>query len=195
MSFKSFRCLVGIAAIGALCSLPATAQMMGHSAAAQGVNNPNQNGMAGSMGPAQDDAFLKDAAAGNMGEVAMGKVALDKSSNDDVKKFAQRMVDDHGKMEGDVETVAKANGVNLPSSPDKGTKKEIAKLQTMSGADFDKAYMAFMVKDHKKDLAAFKSEAGSTQNGGVKDLAINGAKTIQSHLEEAESVNSKVSGK
>jgi putative membrane protein len=195
MKLRSIQELIGIAALGALCALPVSAQMMGHGAAAQGVNNPNQNGMANAMGPAKDEGFLKDAAAGNMAEVALGKLALEKSSNNDVKTFAQRMIDDHTKMEGDVEAVAKANGVNLPDSPDKGAKKEMAKLQALSGADFDKAYMAFMVKDHKKDLSAFKSEASSTQNGGVRDLATNGAKTIQSHLEEAESVNSKVSGK
>ncbi len=195
MNFRSMKQLAGIAALGALCALPVSAQMMGHGAAAQGINNPDQNGMANNMGPSRDDGFLKEASAGNMGEVALGKLALEKSSNDDVKKFAQRMVDDHTKMEGEVETVAKSLNVSLPNSPDKGAKKAIAKMQTLSGADFDKAYMADMVKDHKKDLAEFKSEASSTQNAGVRDLATNGAKTIQSHLEEAESVNSKVGGK
>lgn len=195
MKIRNMQLCIGIAGLSAMCSLPVSAQMMGHGAAAQGVNNPSQNGMSNAMGPAKDEAFLKDAAAGNMAEVAMGKVALDKSSNDDVKKFAQMMVDDHTKMETDVEAVAKATGAKLPDGPDKGAKKEIAKLQTLSGADFDKAYMAAMVKDHKKDLSDFKSEAGSTQNGAVRDLATNGAKTIQTHLEAAESINSKVNGK
>jgi putative membrane protein len=195
MKLRSMQLLIGVASLSAMCSLPASAQMMGHGAAAQGVNNPSQNGMSNAMGPAKDESFLKDAAAGNMAEVAMGKVALDKSSNDDVKKFAQMMVDDHTKMESDVEAVAKATGVKLPDSPDKGAKKEVAKLQTLSGADFDKAYMAAMVKDHKKDLSDFKAEASSTQNGGVRDLATNGAKTIQTHLEAAQSVNGKLNGK
>lgn len=180
-------------ACGLTC-LPLHAQMMGHSPAAQAVNDPTHNGMANGVnsGAEQDAYFLKKAAAGGMSEVAMGKLALEKSSNDDVKKFAQKMVDDHTAMGQDVETVAKGMNVNLPNGLMGADKKEYAKLQTLSGAAFDKEYMAYMLKDHKKDLTDFKSENASTQNPQVKDLTSKGATIIQGHLEMAEKVSGEV---
>src|SRR5262245_652025 len=42
-----------------------------------------------------DQDFLMNAARGNLLEVRMGNLALQKASNNEVKQFAQRMVTDH----------------------------------------------------------------------------------------------------
>jgi putative membrane protein len=179
-----------------LVSLPMSAQMSGHSPAAQVANDPTRNQMSNGMdaGATQDAYFLKKAAAGGLSEVAMGKLALEKSSNDDVKKFAQKMVDDHTAMGQDVQTVAASMKVNLPDGLMGGDKKEYAKLQNLSGPAFDKEYMAYMVKDHKKDLSDFKAENTSTQNPQIKDLTTKGAGIIQGHLEMAVSLDKQVNG-
>jgi putative membrane protein len=44
-----------------------------------------------------DRKFVMDAAHGNMAEVELGKLAVERGTNDAVKQFGQRMVDDHGK--------------------------------------------------------------------------------------------------
>ena len=44
-----------------------------------------------------DRKFVEDAAKGGMAEVQLGQLAAQKAQSDDVKKFGQRMVDDHGK--------------------------------------------------------------------------------------------------
>ena len=46
------------------------------------------------VGPA-DKKFVEKAAQGGMAEVELGQLATQKASSDDVKKFGQRMVDDH----------------------------------------------------------------------------------------------------
>jgi putative membrane protein len=66
-----------------------------------GETGPAMNG-----GPGADKAFVKKAMEGNMAEVQMGQLALQKSSDDQVKQFAQRMVDDHGKMQDQLKPVA-----------------------------------------------------------------------------------------
>jgi putative membrane protein len=176
-----------------LVCLPMQAQMNGHSPAAQAANDPTRNGMSAEQTSANtDELFLKKAAGGNMTEVAMGKMALQKTSNEDVKAFAQKMVDDHTAMESDVEAVAKGMNVTLPTGLPKSEQKPMAKMEALNGDAFDKAYAAGMVKDHKKVLSEFRGEISTTQNAQVKELATKGADTIAHHLKMAEDMQAKV---
>jgi putative membrane protein len=156
--------------------------------------NTTPNGInavpAGATSP-QDRVFLKDALEGGMAEVQLGHLALQKSSNADVKQFAQRMVDDHTKMGDQLKPIAQQVGVKIPDGPSKKDKTTIAKLQGLNGGDFDKAYMKDMVKDHKTDLSDFRSEADQGSNLAVKNAASQGAGIINQHLQMAEQIDQK----
>src|SRR5262249_57816528 len=54
-----------------------------------------------------DQEFLAKALEGNILEVQLGEKARDKTSNDRVKKFAQRMIDDHSKGRQELMDIAK----------------------------------------------------------------------------------------
>ena len=76
----------------------------------------------------------------------------------------------------------------MPSGPDKKQKAMMAKLQALSGADFDKAYVQAMVKDHKEDDSEFKNEIANGQSPVVKDAASKGDPIIESHLQVIEGI-------
>ena len=120
---------------------------------------------------------------GGMAEVQLGQLAQQKSESNDVKQFGAKMVNDHGQM-GDkwLKPVAQQMGINPPSGPSKKDKKEMEKLQGMSGQDFDREYITMMVKDHQKDLSEFRKEASSGKSPAVKDAASQGAPIIEEHL-------------
>lgn len=158
----------------------------------QGDMGANASGTANSgaatSGAEMDKKFVKTAAEGSMAEVQMGQLALQKSNDDQVKQFAQRMVDDHGKMLDQLKPVAQQIGVKVPDSPPKGEMKKMDKMKGLSGDAFDQAYVKDMVKDHKKDSAEFKQEAQSTQNPQLKQLATEGGQTIDSHLQQIQQI-------
>src|SRR5690348_7083286 len=114
-------------------------------------------------GSNSDALFVKNAAQGNMAEVNLGKLATQNGQSEDVKKFGQRMVDDHSKAEQDLEGVASKNNLTLPTDVNAQQKAEQQRLEKLNGAAFDRAYMGMMVKDHIKDVAEFKKEANSTR--------------------------------
>ena len=148
-----------------------------------------QQGASGlNTGPAVDKAFVKKALEGNIGEIEMGKVALQKSNDDQVKQFAQKMVDDHGKMLDQLKPVAEQMGVKVPDGPSKGQMKSMDKMKALSGDAFDQAYIKNMVKDHKKDDSDFKLEAQSTQNPQLKQLVSEADQTIEGHLQQIQQI-------
>jgi putative membrane protein len=193
-----------LAVVAALCCSPLLAQAPGGggmqqpsqpgNTASPGMQQPQQqqqdmsgmNSPAG--GPAMDKAFVKKALEGNMAEVQMGQLALQKSSDDQVKQFAQRMVDDHGKMLDQLKPVAEQMGVKVPAGPSKGQMKSMDKMKALSGDAFDQAYIKDMVKDHKTDDSEFKQEAQSTQNPQLKQMVMQSDQIIESHLQQIQQI-------
>jgi len=135
-----------------------------------------------------DKKFVRDAAQGGMAEVELGKLATEKASSDDVKKFGQRMVDDHTKAADQLKQVASSEGIQLPqglSAKDKMTEERLSKL---SGEQFDKAYMADMVKDHTQDVTEFQHESHSGKDAAVKNFASQTLPTLEDHLKQAKEI-------
>jgi putative membrane protein len=168
----------------------ATGQAPGQSSTQNPSQNPSmdpQNGMqtTGQASPV-DRVFVKKAMQGSMAEVQLGQLTLQKSENEQVKQFAQRMIDDHTKLNEQMKPVAQQVGVDVPAQVSKKDRAVIAKMQGLSGPAYDQAYIKDMVKDHKQDLSDFQMEASSGQDQTVKDAASQGSKVIAGHLQMAQ---------
>ena len=129
----------------------------------------------------QDKMFLRQAAEGGIAEVKFGQLATQKGSTDEVRSFGQKMVDDHTKMNLEMAQVADSMGVMLPKSMNKEDQAEYDKLSSLSGNDFDMEYLSVMVKDHHKDLHAFRMEAASPTDPRLHDQVVNEEGIIHEH--------------
>ena len=141
---------------------------------------------------AADSSFLKDAAQGGLMEVKLGELAQTNASSQVVKDFGRRMVADHGKMGEDVKRVAARENVNLPTDVSMMEKVTYDRLSKKTGADFDKAYIEDMVKDHKSDLAAFEKEVNSGGDPEAKAVAEKALPIIREHLQMAQQIASQL---
>lgn len=150
-------------------------------------SNQDPNGPAAMM----DKAFVRQALQGGMAQVQLGQLALQKSSNPDVKQFAQKVVDDHTKLGDAMKQVAQQMNVKPPDSLSGKDKSTITKLNALNGDAFDKAYIKDMVKDHKQDEKEFKQEAENTSNPALKSLVSQGGQMIGQHLQMIEQIAQK----
>lgn len=147
-------------------------------------------------GGSSDAQFAMKAAQGNMAEVALGKLATQNGQSDDVKKFGQRMIDDHGKAEQDLEGIASKDNLTLPKKVNAQQKAEEQRLSKLNGAAFDRAYMRLMVQDHTKDVAEFRKESNSSAaNSDLRDFAKRTYPTLQDHLTMAKSIKNAMGSK
>jgi predicted outer membrane protein len=142
-----------------------------------------------------DEKILKDIAMADMAEVAGGKLAQSKGQSSEVKAFGQQMIDDHTANLNEVKTLADARGVTLPTEPDAKHKAMAAKLEKMSGADFDKAYMKQAgVQDHKTVHAKLMADAKKAKDADVKALVEKTEPVVAQHLKSAEQMNTAKTG-
>lgn len=192
MKFASYssRFLIGIFTIA--LSMPVLAQT--NTQSAPNPSGANTNSMHSSMSnqnsakvTPSDKKFVDQVAEGGLAEVELGKMAIEKASSTEVKKFGERMVRDHSKANDELKEVAQEDGITLPdhlNTKDQMLKERLSKL---SGQSFDSLYMRNMVKDHKADLADFAHE-GKSSHDNVAQFAEKTLPTLRSHLHEAERI-------
>ena len=142
---------------------------------------------------ANDSSFVKHAAADGMAEVAMGRLALDKSSDSQVKQLAQRIVDDHTKANDQLKTIAQDKHIKLPDAPAPDARKSADAMRKMDGAAFDKAWARHMVTDHKKAIALFTT-ASKGNDADVSGFATQTLPTLRTHLKMAQDLAGSADG-
>jgi putative membrane protein len=141
-----------------------------------------------------DQRYFADLAKANLAEIEAGKLALNKASSEAVKNYAKHMVDDHGKMLEEQRAMGREKRAAMPSAPDGKHKKALDKLQALSGAEFDRAYMDQMVKDHEDALELVKDIASKADDPAFKTAGQKAVPEIQQHLGTAKQVASQAKG-
>jgi putative membrane protein len=136
--------------------------------------------------------FMAEAASGGMTEVELGKIASSKAQNAEVKKFAEMMVNDHTKANDELKALAVKKNITLPTTPNAKHQSTIQKFQSMSGAEFDKAYVDDMLEDHEKDVAEFEKQSQSNPDADVKAFAAKTLPTLKKHLDAIKALHGKM---
>lgn len=149
--------------------------------------------MSGKKNP--DAKFMMMAATSDMNEIGLSRIALEKSSNEEVKRMAQMMIDDHTKSSEELKPIAMSKNVMLPATPDAKHQAMMTKMQAMSGMDFDMMYIKAMVKDHEKAVKLHQKESTGGKDADAKAFAAKTLPVVQMHLSMAQSMQNKMSGK
>ena len=141
--------------------------------------------LAGAAWAADPDAeFVKAAASGGMMEVELGRHASQHATDPAVRAFGQRMVTDHGRANAELASIAKRQGLSVPTTLDAKHREHVEELTAKHGSEFDEAYVELMVEDHEHDVDAFKEQADEAKTE-VDRFAARTLPTLEQHLEQA----------
>jgi putative membrane protein len=157
--------------------------------AGQQPTTAEKAGQTMAYGKMSDETFVMKAASAGMEEVELGKLAVEKASSDEVKKFGQRMVDDHSKAGDELKTLAQNKHITLPGATDPNGKATYDRLSKLSGTSFDRAYMQAMVVGHRQALNDFRMETKMGKDADVKGWAAKTLPTIEEHVKLAQNTN------
>jgi putative membrane protein len=159
----------------------------------------NPAGMTLGTGPQQpnnaDRVFVHAAAIGGMAEVEFGRLAEQKGQSDAVKEFGRRMVEDHGKANERLTSLAKEDGIAVPDDLDAEHQAMRDRLESLSGAEFDLAYLQGQVVDHQKTAQLLEYEIGSGQDIELKSFAAEILPLVLQHLRTAQDLQAELTGK
>jgi putative membrane protein len=144
-------------------------------------------GQGGTLGSA-DRQFVTKAAMMDMAEIQTGRLAVSQGASESVRQFGQRMIDDHTRTSQQLMQMVSAAGFTPPQTLDAKHQAAAAKLGRLTGAEFDRAYMKQMVKDHQEAVSLYQRQSA---RGAMADLRAFAAATLpalQEHLTMARSM-------
>ena len=142
-----------------------------------------------------DRKFAMTAAMGGMSEVEMARLALTKASSDAVKQYAQKMIDDHTAANAELMQIATTKGITLPAAPDAKHRAMMAKMERLSGAEFDRQYIMMAGhKDHQKMEKLFRDESMRGRDADLKAFAAKTLPVVQQHLQMARDLHGSMPG-
>jgi putative membrane protein len=148
--------------------------------------------LAGVAAQAVNDAQIASiVVTANQVDIDAGKLAAERASKPEVKKFGELMVTDHtgvNKAAVDLVTKLKVTPQDNPTSQSlkAGGDKNLANLKTLQGAAFDKAYVDQEVAYHAAVLDAVdKVLIPNASNAELKALLVKVRPAFVAHLEHA----------
>ncbi|TDS13163.1 putative membrane protein [Sphingobacterium paludis] len=139
-----------------------------------------------------DTTFASKAAISGMAEVEFGQLALEKAQHARVKEFASMMVTDHGKANAELQEIAAADNLMLPTSLDAEHAEKRKELASKSGVEFDRAYVAAMVEGHEKTRDLMEQGKSSLTNEKLKGFAEKTTPIVLHHLELINTIKSEI---
>lgn len=144
------------------------------------------------MMPSESDVeFANMAAMGGQAEIQMAELAMKKSTNKMVTKYASKMMKDHMKAGKKLDKIAMKHNMTLSKTPNEEQMQMMTQLQAASGAEFDQMYLEMAgVMAHEKMEALFQSEASGGTDKDLKMFAMKTLPTVQMHLQMAREMKS-----
>jgi putative membrane protein len=160
---------------------------------APSMPTPQRNQQQRSTLASGDKDFLENAAQSGHAEVEGSKMAQSKSSNADVKQFADQMVQDHTKANEELMALAKQKGYTPPDGPSLIQKTKLKAMSVVDGSTFDKMYASQIgVSAHEDAVELFQKASTDVKDPDIKAWAGKTLPTLQHHLEMAKALQQKV---
>ncbi|MEN2977730.1 DUF4142 domain-containing protein (plasmid) [Tistrella bauzanensis] len=135
--------------------------------------------------PMSTQSYIDQATLSDIFEIQSGKLARNKSQNDDIRAFGGRMVLDHtNSSERLRKTLADIGGdISVPTQLDDRRMALLERLNEIPTGQFDRLYVDMQVTAHEQALKLHRDYAGNGENEALRDVAEDIADTVERHLD------------
>lgn len=136
--------------------------------------------------------FVDHAYTGCQNELLLARLAQQRARNEEVRKFANKMIEEHNKGNQALILIVSKQRIAVPDKPLKEQQKELDRLHSNEVKDFDKEYMECIVKDHEKAIEMFERASKELKNEELKEFATKAVPALKEHLALAKEVRGKL---
>jgi putative membrane protein len=141
----------------------------------------------------RDAAFIDNRARDGLGDVEIGQLASKKAASPEVRSFADRLVADDTKANQELMSIAQSEKISPPSTTDEEHNALRTKLEPLSGASFDRAFIRSQIDDQKKDIQYLESEVSLVKDPQLTVFIRQTLPVKQQQLQMAQQIETQLS--
>lgn len=142
--------------------------------------------------PICDRDFVMKAEDDHKLEVALGKRAAERATNEDVRSFGQMMAQYNTSASNRLLEIAKNNNLEVPTDMDRGDHEAVLHLVEMKGRDFDREYINQVIKDQRDKLRLFEQMADEAASPDLRNFARQTIPELRDHLRMARDIGRRI---
>lgn len=139
-----------------------------------------------------DKEFVDKVSSSGRVEVELAKIAQVRATNDEVRKFAAKLQEDHAKANNDLLIIVSDEQIAIPEKPLPEHEKHLQHFTGDKVKDFDKEYIKMMMENHEKSVELFTKASKEAKNEKVKKFAEKTLPVIKEHLAMAKKIKEKM---
>jgi putative membrane protein len=134
--------------------------------------------------------FVTKAADNGQAEVQLAQLAAQRATNPEVRSYAQKLVEDHSKVNSELVSLAGQKNIKVDTDDDKD--RSYKRLNKKSGSEFDQEFVEHMIDEHEKDIKMFEKAASDAKDPDLKAFASRHVSHLREHLQQAQSLRQSV---
>lgn len=136
--------------------------------------------------------LLTRAAGGSLLEVELGQLAAEKAAHPQVKQFAQMVTQEHRQIQEQLQSLGRELNTPVPSQLNANQQQTLQKLQQLSGDEFDREYVAFLVEEHRKDIEWYQELETKVQEDKVQQFVNSTLAVLQQHQQQIQELKAQL---
>lgn len=133
--------------------------------------------------------FITNQLESNYAEIKMARMAIDRSRNNELKRIARSIENDHNNVIKELKTLAGNSNIrsdSLPTMEGKMGRQHMDMLQNSGGEDFDKMWVQQMHSMHEQKIQMFEQMQNNDQitDSNVKSWITKTLPTLRKHRDD-----------
>jgi putative membrane protein len=123
-------------------------------------------------------------------EKDLAQTAVKSAASEDVRKFAQRLAEEHARCEKELADISKEQKIAVAVTPNKAERDKVQEIGKLKGNDFDRRFLAFVVESHEKALKMLDNK--DLKDEKCRAAAARATDQIRKDIEEARALQKKL---
>lgn len=138
-----------------------------------------------------EQEFLSKAYHSNQYQVAVSKLANEKSSSDEIKTFGAMLVSDHQKFIDEMQHLAKSMEITFSEGVDEKYQNKLEMFSKIDSSKFDQAFKLDVIAMHEEAITLFEQASidRSITSTELKNWIIIKLPILKAHLDKAKTLN------
>jgi len=124
--------------------------------------------------------------------IKAAEIVKENTNNEEIREVANRIVKTHQKIVDELDAIASAKKISLPSNLNQRQRSNLNKLIDNKAITLDKIFLNQMENEHKEDIVLFEKISKESEDNEISTLAITSLSSLKTEYDELKAIQERL---